>query len=83
MGELFKVVPIKNKDQLEFFWVIDNQLPLYKNSPAKIISHLIGHEGENSLLALLKEEGLALELTSYPWNMMNLFTGFYVDITLT
>lgn len=40
------------------------------------ISNLIGHEGENSLLSLLKEEGLAVSLMSGPESYMQLFTLF-------
>ena len=42
--------------------------PYYKYNPHKYITHLLGHEGENSLLALLIEEGLALELTAVHYN---------------
>jgi len=44
---------------------------------------LIGHEGENSLLSILIEQGLALKLSSYPWVISDCFTEFNVQITLT
>jgi len=40
--------------------------PYYRESPANYLSHLFGHEGENSLLSVLLEEGLAYELWSGP-----------------
>ena len=47
------------------------------------MSHLFGHEGENSLLSYLISEGLALELSSgYDHELWN-FSTFSVDITLT
>ena len=49
-------------------WFLDNMVPRYVSNPHKYISHLLGHEGENSLLALLIEEGLALELTAGDFN---------------
>lgn len=64
-------------------WVVEYMEPKYKSNPLSYVSSLIGHEGENSLFSLLKDEGLALELTSWDWSMMNLFTFFFVTVTLT
>jgi len=38
----------------------------YKKKPADYLSHLIGHESDGSILALLKEKGWATELLSGP-----------------
>lgn len=40
-------------------WLTEHMQPYYKNCPGNYISHLLGHEGENSLLSLLVDEGLA------------------------
>lgn len=56
---------------------------MYKNSPAKYWSHVIGHEGKNSLFSKLKDEGFATDLSAYPWNIMKLFTIFGLEIELT
>ncbi|KAL4454183.1 hypothetical protein ABPG74_012140 [Tetrahymena malaccensis] len=82
-GNFWRVTPVKDEDYLKFMWTIDHTLPHYKSNPAKYISHLIGHEGENSLLSFLKEEGLALELSSGYHDYMNLFTIFEIEIKLT
>jgi insulysin len=47
------------------------------------MSHLFGHEGENSLLSYLISEGLALELSSSFDHELWSFSTFNVDITLT
>jgi len=47
------------------------------------LSHVIGHEGENSLLSYLKAEDLALELGSSPDHSMDGMTTFEIEITLT
>ena len=47
------------------------------------MSHLFGHEGENSLLSYLISEGLALELSSGCDHELWSFSTFSVDITLT
>lgn len=81
--DFWKIVPIKDRDTLEFFWLLDNYEPFYKSDPSKYVSHLFGHEGKNSLLSTLIDEGLALELSSGPSNEMKLFTKFSVSISLT
>jgi insulysin len=47
------------------------------------LSHLLGHEGPNSLLSYLISEGLALELSSSGDHELWSFDTFSVDITLT
>ena len=83
LGNLWKVVPIKDQDNLEIIWFLDNTREHYKSSPLDYFSWLIGHEGENSLLSLLIEEGLALELGSSHYITMDLFTRFQISIQLT
>lgn len=72
-----------DEDVLSFTWILPNMNPYYQNDPSKYISHLIGHEGENSLLSVLIDEGLALRLSSGPWIICNSFTEYNVNITLT
>jgi len=54
--------------------------PHFLNRPDNYISHLLGHEGENSLLSKLIKEGLAFELSAGGSDMMNLFSVFSVSI---
>jgi insulysin len=49
----------------------------------KYFGHLIGHEGENSLLSYLKKEGLALEISACDDNELEILSDFFVDILLT
>ena len=46
-------------------------------------SHLAGHEGKNSLLSYLKEEGLALELSSCCDHLLDCYSNFEIEITLS
>ena len=62
--------PVKDEDTLEFVWIVDYMDKFYESNPLNYISNLLGHEGKNSLLSLLKEAGLALELSTYPWSFM-------------
>lgn len=82
-SDLIKVVPIKDRDTLEFIWILEDFEPYYKSNPGKYFSHLFGHEGKNSLLSLLIDEGLAFELSSGPSTEMKLFTQFRIGISLT
>lgn len=83
LGLLFKVVPIEDADYLAFEWYIENVRPYYKENPTQYITSLIGHEGKNSLLSYLKDEGLALELSASEYIHANLFTEINITIKLT
>ena len=82
--KIAKFVPVKDQDMLNLFWV----LPLYaekdiKNRPEYYFSHLVGHEGENSLLSYLISEGLATELYSCGDHCLGAYSLFIVNIVLT
>ncbi|KAM3142497.1 hypothetical protein pb186bvf_005399 [Paramecium bursaria] len=83
LGKLIKYVPIKDQDYLEVSWIIDYLYPHYQNCPGKYISHLLGHEGENSLLSHLIKQNLASELTCGSSESMKLFSILSVRIKLT
>lgn len=69
---------MKDEDKLSFSWIIDYTLPHYRSNPTSYLNHILGHEGENSLLSFLRAEGLAMELSSGTSNYMNLFTKMEV-----
>ncbi|CAD8060302.1 unnamed protein product [Paramecium sonneborni] len=83
LGQLIKYVPIKDQDYLELIYIIDYLYPNYRSCPGKYLSHLIGHEGENSLLSLLIKEDLAQELSAGPSNTMKQFSEMQIRIKLT
>ena len=51
--------------------------------PLEYFSHLFGHEGENSLLSYLKEEGYAMALSAGSDHELGVFSSFTVEVTLT
>ncbi len=57
--------------------------PHYRNDPSNYFSYLFGHEGKNSLLSLLIEQGLAEGLSAGKENLMDLFSTFEVEVELT
>jgi len=57
---LIRVKPVKDKKELDIEFPLPINLYQYFDSkPMKILGSLMGHEGEGSLLSLLKEKGLA------------------------
>lgn len=67
-----QIEPIKELRQLKLSFPMPESLSLYQYKPLQIINHLIGHEGEGSLLALFKKRGWAEGLSaghgvSTPW----------------
>lgn len=64
-GYRIYVVPVHDRRKLEIRW----EMPFYfakmiDSRPGSAISYIMGHEGEESLLAQLKREGLASSLSS-------------------
>ena len=43
LKNIIKLVPVKDRRTLEMNWILKNQAQNYKNSPAKYISHILGH----------------------------------------
>eukprot|EP00124_Ichthyophonus_hoferi_P000400 Ihof_evm10s14 gene=Ihof_evmTU10s14 len=62
--KLCKVVPVKDNITLELLFAHPNMDHEYKSKPADYISHLLGHEGPGSVLALLKKREWAWALNA-------------------
>lgn len=54
-----EIKPEKELRQLSFLFPVPNSDALYKTKPYSYIAHLLAHEGEGSLLSLLKRLGWA------------------------
>lgn len=59
-----QIEPIKELRQLKLTFPMPESLSQYPYKPLQIISHLLGHEGEGSLLALFKQRGWAEGLSA-------------------
>ncbi|CAF0979560.1 unnamed protein product [Adineta steineri] len=77
------VIPVKEYRYLTINWVIPDHKDLYYCNPESYLSHLIGHEGDGSLLSHLKKMGLATELVSGEKPTAPGFNFFYVYLELT
>lgn len=83
LAKIYFVKSIKKMDKIEIVWYVENLTPYFASNPGSYISFLFGHEGKNSLLSYLIDEGLALELSSGSSNEMDLFSTVHVTIKLT
>ena len=55
----------------------------FKTKPLHYFSHLMGHEGENSILSYLKKEDLAVDIETSVGSELALYSSFNCGITLT
>ena len=82
LPRLIQVKPIKDLHNIEFVFAVPSQHKNWESKPSHTVSHLLGHEGEGSLLSLLKKEGLANKLSAGERSYT--FAGtFHVDIELS
>ncbi|MCW8885965.1 MAG: insulinase family protein, partial [Motiliproteus sp.] len=63
---LLKVSSIKEVHELNLSFPVPVVRPYYAEKPLRFLSALLGHEGEGSLLDLLKKRGLARSLSAGP-----------------
>ncbi|EGR29906.1 insulin-degrading enzyme, putative [Ichthyophthirius multifiliis] len=83
LSKIYKIVPCKQENRVKFVWVLkENYEKKYKKNPLCYLSYLIGHEGKNSLLSGLIEEGLAESLYC-GFKHISIFSTFYIDIVLS
>ena len=85
LGHIVKIVPVKDTKQLTINWP---QLPsakyLWDANPVDYLSHVIGHEGKNSLLSELIKQDLASSLSSGSSARCQYnFSSFSIGIQLT
>ena len=78
-----QITPIKEIRNLEMNFPMREIDSWYLSKPHHYISHLLGHEGKGSVLALLKELGLANELAVGESRQCSDWSMFSVCIELT
>jgi len=83
-GRIFKIIPDKLQKTLALKWVMPAS-PLYEvKRSSRYLSHVIGHEGPNSLLSQLIKENLASGLSAGGGDRLNhAFEQFAVHMSLT
>ena len=84
LKKFWQFVPSEDKDKLEVVWILEeNMIDHYKTKPERYLSFLFGHEGPNSLLSILIDEGLATELCASAENELLTLSALRVSIKLT
>lgn len=83
-GQIVYIEPIRQLRSLDIVWEIPQQFVQMKDSkPDRLISYILGYEGEKSLLAQLKREDLAESLSCGSLPLSKTHSLFYIDIDLT
>lgn len=75
--------PVMEMRSLEISFPWQDEDEMYETQPARYISHLIGHEGPGSVLAYLKEKGLAQTLSAGYQPVCPGSALFEIDVGLT
>ena len=79
----YKVIPIKDKDEIRMYWFLDDDSKYYKNKPLSILANLFGHEGPNTLISSLSKDDLIDSFLVGSNNNSNTYSYFYFQIILT
>ena len=66
---------------IEFF--LPSEREVYKTSPCSIFGHILGHEGEGSVFAVLKAKGWATSLVAGEFDATDMFSTFGISIDVT
>lgn len=80
-----QIVPTREGRTLELQWPLPREMQsLYEAKPTRILSHLLGHEGPGSLVALLRQQQWAQDLCADDVSRSNRhFCIFQVQVELT
>jgi secreted Zn-dependent insulinase-like peptidase len=78
-----RIEPVKQLLNLSFNFPLNDAVTDYTKKPTQYIGHLLGHEGEGSLLAWLKLQGWAEGLSAGLGSQMSNNSSIQVTISLT
>lgn len=59
LPQALEMQSLRDSRQLRFYFPIDDPLHEYRTKPSDFLANLLGHEGDGSLLAALRQAGLA------------------------
>lgn len=82
-GTLTWIEPIKNLKEMTLSWEIPYAFADQSTKPANLAAHILGYEGKNSLLSLLKKEELAEGLSAGKSHLGAENLMFEISVTLT
>ncbi|MFQ3786692.1 insulinase family protein [Halomonas sp. A29] len=74
---------VRDSRHVSFMFPVPDPIQHYRHKPADILAHLLGHEGEGSLFAVLREAGLADALAAGVGRGDERHALFTVSVSLT
>ncbi|AQS36951.1 secreted/periplasmic Zn-dependent peptidase, insulinase [Shewanella psychrophila] len=77
------IIPLKEQKRVAITFSLPAIDPFYKHKPLTFISHLLGYEGNGSLLSYLKEQGFAVNLSAGGGVNGYNFKDYNISIQLT
>ncbi|HKJ00033.1 MAG TPA: insulinase family protein [bacterium] len=80
---LLQVEPVADERSLSLMFPLPPVVKLYDARPLQLIGFVLGHEGQGSLLSLLKAEGLAQSLSAGESEDTHDYSSFEINIGLT
>lgn len=83
LGAIYTFKPVKEVRNLELCFPIPECDPFWRSQPSHYISHLIGHEGQGSILSYLKKQGWVLYLGAGGSNASPGTDFFKINMELT
>jgi len=83
LSKRVNVVPMRESRSLELFFPMREVHTLYRSKPTHYLSHLLGHEGQGSILALLKNRGWGNELSCGQSRTCKDWSTFSINVELT
>ena len=78
-----EVQSVRDSRHLRFLFPVPDPILEYRHKPADLLAHLLGHEGDGSLLAVLREAGWADGLSAGVSHVDGRHALFGVGISLT
>jgi insulysin len=81
--QYYEIIPIKDIRTLSLLFPMPAVTDYYREKPLSVLSHLIGHEAEGSILSTLKQLGWANALSAGLYESFHSFSLFSITIELT
>ncbi|MFT5676309.1 MAG: insulysin [Paraglaciecola sp.] len=83
LGIQINIEPLKQAQRLIVTFALPGTLALYRQKPLSVISHMLGDEGQGSLLGYLKQQNWATNLSAGGGIEGSNFKDFNINLQLT
>ncbi|GAA5915532.1 hypothetical protein JCM5296_001752 [Sporobolomyces johnsonii] len=83
LGRTMFVKSVRDTRMLDLSFPFPDESAWYASKPGSFLSHLIGHEGQGSILSVLKEKGWANGMSAGAGNGASGFEFFRIQVDLT